>query len=180
MVPAMRPFLAAVCLLTLLSGCLGAAHAPAPTHTLRTAEESRLKHPPGTPGNVTLTRHFSGTIVYRVPGDRQFQGDPSAFCFEVPDDTTRLAGHLTWDAPQQMGLEFHGPDTYVSTFDEPSGLVATQGPLDLVVAGPAAATWFTYAGPGIAGGQVHWDLTLSWDVARGNASIDEVAKTKEC
>jgi hypothetical protein len=186
----LAPALPAVILALALAGCAAEAPEAAPQAAdaspgvLDAAPAAPVAAGTGAPPTTTvLERTFSGTILARAGTSEtvQYEGDPPFFCFQVPDNTTTVAGRLTWDPDQDMMLEFHDPEMKVvanSRATSPPGS-NLGGPIELVVENHFPGEWFAYAGPGVVGAAVEWELALTWTLERA-ADLDEVAETREC
>jgi hypothetical protein len=171
--------LAIVTAVTVLAGCIGGGDGGTGSAgvggTTAGPEEASEQEPNQT---VTLQREYDGFLVYRSIGDSEplirEQGNSTTFCFNVPEDTRSFQGHLEWIPPEQMGLEFKGPEKTKKSYNigNPASLYSLP-PIDLRVQDPAPGTWFAYAGPGASGVAIDWNLTMTWNVERGNASVNE-------
>ncbi len=166
--------------LTLLTvGCIGSTGPTASEDPPGTTPE-----PEGEDGAATnVSRTYAGFIYYRsgvhhepVLTEAQWEGDPLGFCFEIPEDTRRVHANLTWEPPNEVGLQIRGPDdsSADSWFDD-TALVKFHllPPLNLTLDHPDAGTGYAYVGPGVIGGAIDWSLTLTWIVEREDVSEEE-------
>lgn len=185
--PRLAIVLVALVGVALLAGCLGSDDGarPAGEEGADAGETSAGGSPgeapaggSGTGDPVTFERTYDGFLVYRTVGDSgpfiREQGNSTTFCFGMPANTTRLDAHLTWTPPEQMGLEFYGPESTTRSwsFQDPSSLYQLP-PIEMHLEDPHPGTWRAYAGPGAMGVAIDWTLTLEWTVDRADASVAE-------
>jgi hypothetical protein len=125
---------------------------------------------------VETTRTFSGTILLRplTGGGPTYveSGDPASFCFQLPANVKSIRGVFAFDPWQQAGLQFRSlqkPFTDAASWGgpvtDPVGYAVAlfpASPITLEVPEASPGEWFTYGGPGIAGGAMQWthDLTM--------------------
>lgn len=126
---------------------------------------------------VTLERIFSGIILYRLAGDTpplsDYLGDSNIFCITVPEFSSNMHALLEWGPVQDMVLEMTPPEgRKIKTWSDENP-VNPIPPHTLSIDEPMSGDWYIYLGPGAAGGLVEWELTLTWTVERGNATVEE-------
>lgn len=150
------------------------------------AVSSEIEAPPGAPNSIStgttlLRREYSGFIELRALQYPDYTGDAPGFCFTVPTDTRALGGHLTWDSPQLMGLEFmHGSDRWTSWESSAKDRASIRPPIDLRLDNPAEGGWYVYAGPRAVGARINWQLTLTWEIERSDALLEETIWSGYC
>lgn len=171
----------------LTAGCLGTdSSSTTPTTNDNPPDNDNPSNNGTTPKNgtdtVTLEHTYEGYLLYRsgISGplpEAQWEGDPPGFCFNVPENTTRLEGEYTWDTPQPMMLKLAGPNrTGDRSWDHTkvwTGFNNVTPPIRLDIDTIEPGTWYAYAGPFASGGATEWSLTLTWTVQRGDATLDE-------
>ncbi|MHB8606472.1 MAG: hypothetical protein ACYDCK_14605 [Thermoplasmatota archaeon] len=96
----------------------------------------------------------------------------------LPSMTRSVRAHASCSPPQQMGLEFHHPrpneDHRETSWNDSlnAALLSLDPPIDMTIKNPEGGLWWTYLGPGVAGGDVTWTLTLTIEVPQGeNARV---------
>lgn len=122
----------------------------------------------------SVERVLQGVILARAPGTGPIpaEGDEASFCFSLPEGSTLLRGNLTWDPPQQMGLQFRHDNQNHASWE--GGAIARLPPIVLEVEAPGSGSWWSYAGPGVAGGAVAWQLVLTVVGSPGSEPWDGV------